>query len=224
MPKAVAFIIEGKKLRLSKKLLNEEKKMKRKIYLVLILLVLGLSATANAQKKGTLFRGVDWKKAVEAARSGRAKVDKDALARIGEAFSEKKEEAVSLFNLPLAGTWYITVPGATPAEDFNAYQTFGADGTFVETSSILVTLTEGPAHGVWEARRGGYVLTFELFAFDPEEKVRVGRIRVRAFIRLPGSNSFIADAAVDFIELDGTIIPNIGTGSFYGERVTIKGS
>jgi hypothetical protein len=185
---------------------------------------LGLGVTANAQKRGSLFKGVDWKKAVEAARGGKAKIDREALARVEEAYSEGKEEFANLFSLPLPGTWYITVPGATPDQNFYAYQTFGADGSFVETSSLLVTLSEGPAHGVWEARRGGYVLTFELFAFDPGEGAQVGRVRVRSFIRLTSSNRFTADSAVDFIELDGTLIPNIGAGPFYGERVTIKGS
>jgi hypothetical protein len=198
--------------------------MKHKIYLALTLLVLGLGlvATASAQKRGTLFKGVDWKKAVEAARSGDAKIDKESLARVEEAYAESKEEAILI--LPqLTGTWYVTVPGPTPAETFYAYQTFGADGTFVETSSLLVTLTEGPAHGVYERIRRGYVLTFELFAFDPEEGVQVGRVRVRCFIRTTSSNTFDADSVVDFIELDGTVIRNIAAGPFSGERVITRG-
>jgi hypothetical protein len=53
---------------------------------------------------------------------------------------------------------------------------------------------------------------------------RLTSIRVRAFIQLSGSSRFTAHSAVDFIELDGTVIPNIGAGPFYGERVAIKGS
>ena len=198
--------------------------MKHKIYLTLTLLVLtfGLGVVANAQK-GKLFKGVDWKKAAEAAKNGNANIDKDAVARIEEAYAAKKTESDNLSTANLTGTWYVTVPGATPEETFYAYQTFGEDGTFVETSSLLVTLTEGPAHGVWERRFRGAVLTFELFAFDPENGVQVGRIRVRNFIRMNGRDNFTADSAVDFIELDGTVIPNIATGPFTGERVQLRG-
>lgn len=199
--------------------------MKRKIALTCILLVvsLGMVGGAHAQK-GKLFKGADWKKIAEDARSGRTSADKEVIARIDEAYAEKKDEsAVSSGQNNLVGSWYVTVPGATPAENFYAYQTFGADGTFVETSSLLVTLTEGPAHGVWEKRRRGYVLTFELFAFDPEGQTQVGRVRVRNYIQMNGTDSFTSDSAVDFIELDGTVIPNIATGPFYAERVQLRG-
>lgn len=198
--------------------------MKYKIYLTLTLLVVtfGLSVAANAQK-GKLFKGVDWKKAVEAAKAGNANIDKDALARIEEAYAEKKEESNNFFGANLTGTWYVTVPGETPADNFYAYQTFGIDGTFVETSSLLVTLTEGPAHGVWEPRRRGAVYTFELFAFDPEAGVQVGRVRVRNYARMNGNNHIMVDSAVDFIELDGTVIPNIAAGPYTGERVQLRG-
>lgn len=197
--------------------------MKHKIYLTLTLLVLtfGLSICANAQK-GKLFKDVNWKKAVETAKNGKANVDKEMLAQIEEAYAESKEESNNFFGANLTGTWYVTVPGPTPEENFYAYQTFGLDGTFVETSSLLVTLTEGPAHGVWERRNRGNVLTFELFAFDPENGVQVGRIRVRCYIQLNGRNNFSAYSAVDFIELDGTVIPDIATGPFYGERVNLQ--
>lgn len=199
--------------------------MKHKIYLILTLVVLSLGLCVGASaKQGKLFKGVDWKKTVDAARSGNVKVDKEILARVEAAYGEPKAEQanISLSN-KLTGTWYITVPGPTPAENFYAYQTFGEDGTFVETSSLLVTLTEGPAHGVWEARRQGAVLTFELFAFDPENQVQVGRVRVRNAIRMNGTDSFTSDSVVDFIELDGTVIPNIAAGPFTGERVQLRG-
>jgi len=200
--------------------------MKRKIALSLALLVMsfGMVIGANAQK-GKLSKGVDWKKVAEDARNGRTNPDKNILARIDQAYAEKNDESLTIGSgsSNLTGTWYVTVPGPTPEENFYAYQTFGGEGTFVETSSLLVTLTEGPAHGVWEKRRRGYVLTFELFAFDPENQVQVGRVRVRSYIELDGRNNFEADSAIDFIELDGTVIPNIATGPFYGERVQLRG-
>lgn len=200
--------------------------MKRKIVITLALLVMsfGMVICANAQK-GKLFKGVDWKKMAEAARNGKTNADKTVLAQIDEAYAEKNEESSDIFSNPanLTGTWYVTVPGATPEETFYAYQTFGQDGTFVETSSLLITLTEGPAHGVWEARRRGGVLTFELFAFDPENGVQVGRIRVRNCILMNGRDNFTSYSAVDFIDLDGTVTPNIATGPFTGRRVQLRG-
>ena len=202
--------------------------MKRKIALTLALLVMsfGMVVGANAQK-GKLFKGVDWKKMAEAVRNGNTIADKATLARIDEAYAEKtdtKDEILNSSDLSeLTGTWYVTVPGATPEENFYAYQTFGEDGTFVETSSLLVTLTEGPAHGVWGKSRRGSILTFELFAFDPENGVQVGRVRVRNYIQMNGRNNFTADSAVDFIDLDGTVIPNIAAGPFTGERVQLRG-
>lgn len=198
--------------------------MKQKIFLTLTLLVMtfGLCGYANAQK-GKLFKGVDWKKAVEAAKSGRADLDQNSLAVVEEAYAAKKETANNFYGGPsLTGTWFMTVPGATPADTFYAYQTFGADGTFVETSSLLATLSEGPAHGVWEPFMHGYLLTFELFAFDPESRAPVGRIRVRNFLRLVNKNFVRVDSVVDFIEPDGTVIPNIAAGPYTGERVKIQ--
>ncbi|CAN5229923.1 hypothetical protein BH10ACI1_BH10ACI1_27520 [soil metagenome] len=198
--------------------------MKRKLTLTLALLVvsLGLCIVTNAQK-GKLFKGVDWVKTVEAAKNGNVNIDKEVIARVEAAYAEEAEDTTASFLTRLTGTWYVTVPGATPAETFYAYQTFGEDGTFVETSSLLITLTEGPAHGVWQSRRNGAVYTFELFAFDPEEGVQVGRVRVRNFARMSDNNHILVDSAVDFIELDGTVIPNIATGHYTGERVQLRG-
>ena len=197
--------------------------MKRKLTLTLaLILTFGLSAAANAQG---LFKGVDWVKTVEAAKNGNVQIDKESLARVEAAYAEEEstDKDNSLCFGRITGSWYMTVPGATPAETFYAYQTFGSDGTFVETSSLLITLTEGPAHGVWDSRRCGAVFTFELFAFDPEAGVQVGRVRVRNVARFTGANNLRIDSAVDFIELDGTVIPNIGGGPYTGERVQLRG-
>lgn len=116
----------------------------------------------------------------------------------------------------LVGTWFVEVPGDAP---FQAYQTFGQDGTFVETSSLLGSLVEGPAHGAWRMNGNTSLLTFELFAFDAGQAV--GRIRVRCRIRVNG-DSFTADSAVDILDLAGNeIAPEVATGPFYGSRVAI---
>ncbi len=67
----------------------------------------------------------------------------------------------------IVGTWIVHIPasdgGGAP---FDALHTFNGDGTFVETSSLLATLTEGPAHGVWKGKKRDYDYTFELFVFN----------------------------------------------------------
>src|SRR5687768_11370753 len=63
----------------------------------------------------------------------------------------------------IVGTWICDVPNGQPVP-FQALQTFHADGTFTETSSLLGRGEEGPAHGVWSRDDGLYRLTFQLFA------------------------------------------------------------
>lgn len=66
--------------------------MKHKIALTLTFFILsiGLSVSASAQS-GRLFKGVNWKQRVEDARNGNAKIDKESLARVNEAYAERKE-------------------------------------------------------------------------------------------------------------------------------------
>jgi hypothetical protein len=200
--------------------------MKHKIALALTLLVIGLGLTVSAGAQGRFAGGKSFKQLVDDARNGRIKVDKESLARVNEAYAAKSDDqadAVPPF-FKLTGTWYMTVPtGPNPEDVFNAYQTFGEDGTMSETSSILGTLVEGPAHGVYERHGRGYLLTFELFAFDQDNGgVVAGRYRVRCFIQLTGANTLQADTALDIIELDGTVIPDVAAGPFTGERVQVR--
>lgn len=111
---------------------------------------------------------------------------------------------------PIVGTWHVYVdqPGG-----FNALQTFHADGTFTETSDLLATLVEGPAQGIWKRVGNRYHLTFVLFAFNPDHSP-AGKIRVRAEMTLaPNGRRFDAQYEVDFIDLDGTVVPEVGTGA-----------
>lgn len=211
--------------------------MKNKIYIALTLLIisLGLIVTANAQKndsnRGLKFRGIDIFKAKEAARNGISKIDPNILAQVEAAYAGKANETAKarnesadssvFFGANLTGTWNVTVPGENPEDTFYALHTFGTDGTFVETSSLLATLTEGPAHGIWAQFGRGAILTFELFAFDAGQPV--GRIRVRNLIMQNGRNHFTAYSVVDFIELDGTVIPAIGGGAYSAERMQLIG-
>jgi hypothetical protein len=120
----------------------------------------------------------------------------------------------------LVGTWIINVPASPGGAEFNALQTFHAEGTMTETSDLLAKLGEGPAHGAWTGKKRDYQITFELFVFDPDGN-SAGRVRVRASIRLTDEDNFTADSAVDFIEPDGNVIPDIGSGPFTGARLKV---
>ena len=105
----------------------------------------------------------------------------------------------------LVGTWVCDVPNGDPVP-FMALQTFHADGTFTETSSLLGRGEEGPAHGVWSRDDGLYRLTFQLFAFNPATGDNVGMIRVRVSLRMDSADHLTATFAfADFIDLDGSI-------------------
>ena len=121
----------------------------------------------------------------------------------------------------LTGTWRISVAESdTGLPPFSALQTFGEDGTFVETSDLLATLTEGPAHGVWEFKSGRFNLTFELFVFD-ENRQPVGKVRVKCSIQLVSDDQLTGEGSVDFIEPDGNVISDIDSTPFTGTRVRI---
>lgn len=185
--------------------------------MTLVAMIFGTYAAVNAQNKRPAWsKGLNGTRAQEAVRAGRPEASLEIVAKIQAAYSEGRSS-----NAPadrrLVGTWNCTVDAG-----FNALQTFGVDGIFVETSSLLGTLVEGPAHGVWEPRKGGAVLTFEVFEFDPDGN-EIGRVRVRNFIHLTDENNFVSDYAIDFIELNGDVIPDLATGSFTGKRMQVRG-
>jgi hypothetical protein len=105
----------------------------------------------------------------------------------------------------IVGTWLCDVPNGDPVP-FKALQTFHADGTFTETSSLLGRGEEGPAHGVWDRDGRLYRLTFQLFAFDPATGDNVGMFRVRVSLKLDKQDLLTATfASADSIDPDGTI-------------------
>lgn len=191
------------------------------ITLTVFIALFGISCSAMAQSKQVKpATKVPIMDLVNMAREGRSKADPEIVRIVREAYSEpaaSREESSSISN-DLTGTWYIVVPGAAP---FSAYHTFGSDGTFVETSSLLGMNGEGPAHGTWERSLRGSLLTFELFAFDPATGESVGRIRVRNFVRV-NNGRLNAIGVVDFIDPDGTVTEGIDTGTFTGDRVRAR--
>lgn len=130
------------------------------------------------------------------------------------------EPRASNEKLRIVGTWVMNIPGTPDAPGFNALQTYSDDGTMTETSDLLAQLIEGPAHGVWSGKKSDYNVTFQLFTFD-ENRQPVGRIRVRVAIHLIDDDHLTANAAVDFIDLDGTVTANIGSSPFTGTRVKV---
>jgi hypothetical protein len=119
----------------------------------------------------------------------------------------------------IVGTWVVHVPD--PTEPFDSLQTFSADGTFTENSSLLAQLIEGPGHGVWRSTGGGtYLCTFQLFTFG-DDRTANGRIRIRAQIALDDNDHFTARFVVDFMQSDGTVMNSVGSGSFTGTRMAV---
>ena len=198
--------------------------MKKSIFTLIMIMVAALSLTisASAQGKRAAGRNTRLFDLVETAKQGRAKLDPAIAKQVRDDFAESKESLE--FAPSIVGTWYCKVAQSDQGfPPFQAYHTFGADGTFVETSSLLGLNGEGPAHGAYERSWRGYVLTFELFVFDPSTGESVGRVRVRVSIRMTSSNTFNAITAVDFIEPNGTTIEDIDGGPFSATRVHVKG-
>jgi hypothetical protein len=122
----------------------------------------------------------------------------------------------------IVGLWHIKVPvsnGGYPP--FEALHLFHAGGTFSEVSSLLPSLAETPAFGLWESSGSDYQLSFQLFAFD-SSGAAVGRVQVRCLIQLVGMDSLEASYSVDFIDPAGVVIPDIDSGLFYGQRITLQ--
>lgn len=194
----------------------------RKIFLALIAVTILTAQTAIAgAQRGQHIRSNKggWGSSLRAAQSDLNLQTRDS-ARETAVEAQAVEPRAADSKKRLVGTWVMTVPASPGAPAFSALQTYNEDGTMTETSSLLGLLNEGPAHGVWDGKKSDYSVTFELFAFDPSGEA-VGRIRVRAAIHLVNDDNLTADTAVDFIELDGTVIPNIGGGPFSGKRVAL---
>lgn len=193
----------------------------------LTVMFFALSIGAQAQTKtGAVNPRAGFMELVQRAREGRSAANAETVAIVDNAYRGAVADATSAQGGNIVGTWNVRIPasdgGGAP---FEALQTFGADGTFIETSSLLGTGGEGPAHGAWFRTVGGFTLSFELFVFDPATGESVGRVRVRNYIVIPDrrSNNFFSYQAVDFIEPDGNVIPNIDTGTFSATRLMALG-
>lgn len=197
--------------------------MLKKFIAIAAMLILGsalaedIDAQAKAGKTNARYFQM-----IQMAKEGKSVVDSETAQRVRD-FYDGSTRPMGNPHEAIVGTWNCVIPesngGAPP---FEALQTFSSDGTFVETSSLFGGGGEGPAHGVWLGSHGSYLLTFELFVFDPSTGVSVGRVRVRNVIQMQSKDSFRSDTLVDFIDLDGTVIAGIDGGPFTATRMKVQ--
>lgn len=181
----------------------------------------GTASAADARPTEGLRAGIARARTLLLEYRDGKRVRTEPAARPVDVNRDESLAIVDLRKFPLVGTWAIEVPGPTPADTFYAYQTFNSDGTFVETSSLLGALVEGPAHGSWRSTGASFAaLTFELFAFDAGAPV--GRVRVRATITVDAP-TLVADTAVDILDLEGNLLEEaVATGPFTGRLVPVR--
>jgi hypothetical protein len=123
----------------------------------------------------------------------------------------------------LVGTWLFDVPeteGGTPA--FQSLLTFHKGGTLTEVSAELGLGFQGPAQGVWQKRGNQYVATFQTWVFNGDTGVVEGRVQIRARFHKTSRDSFEGWTVIDFIELDGTVIPDIDRGPVSATRERLQ--
>jgi hypothetical protein len=123
----------------------------------------------------------------------------------------------------LVGTWLFDVPeteGGTPA--FQSLLTFHAGGTLTEVSAELGLGLQGPAQGVWEQRRKHYVATFQTWVFNGDTGVAEGRVQIRVKFHKTSRHSIEGWTVIDFIEPDGTVIPDIDRGPLSATQMKLQ--
>lgn len=118
--------------------------------------------------------------------------------------------------LSVEGTWLTTVSGPD-IETFRALQTYHRDRTYMDTTDILASLAESPGQGTYQRLYAGALVTFELFAFEGTEPV--GIVRVTNLVSVGADDILRGDSLVDFIDNDGNVFENVGTGTFTGRRI-----
>jgi hypothetical protein len=143
-----------------------------------------------------------------------------AIATTAWASSDEGQDRLA--RAKLVGTWRVVVPtSAGGSPPFEALHTYHGDGTLSETSSLLGKLNEGPAQGVWKGHDDDFAGTFELFIFD-ENGASIGRVRVRTAIHLDSRDHLSGRYAVDLLDPNGTVTPDIDGGTFTGTRMRVE--
>lgn len=126
---------------------------------------------------------------------------------------------------PIVGTWVADVAvteGGTPP--FQTMITFNEGGTISEVSNELGLGLQGPAHGAWVATDDGYDATMQLWVFDPDSGASEGRAQIRMTIELDGPDHMVALTAVDIIDPNGVMEPDVDAGPFEATRMEVSGA
>ena len=119
----------------------------------------------------------------------------------------------------IVGSWRFKVD-VPNLPTFLVLQTFHKDHTFVDANSMNPSV-ESSAHGVWKKiDRNKYAVTAEFFSFD-EDKTLTGTIRARLTIFLNDIDHASGYAVLDFIDLDGNVMPEINSATFTGKRIKL---
>jgi len=122
---------------------------------------------------------------------------------------------------PFVGTWIWKINvSRTGLPEFLAIQTYHGDNTITENSSLLPTLTEGPAQGIWKRDGGLYRTVFQLFVFD-DKKQYAGMVRVRGNLTFIIADRMMGTFIVDFIAPDGTVELSIDSADAVGVRLKL---
>jgi hypothetical protein len=116
----------------------------------------------------------------------------------------------------LAGTWHVTIKGESAPQAAETFQTYFADGNFVEFNSFGET-----GHGVWFGSGNTYVTSFWGFTFDAEG-IYTGKQKVRASIKMDGTDHLTAQWVYDTIDLEGKVTEAVDTGTFEGTRMEVE--
>ncbi|RIK78036.1 hypothetical protein DCC62_08550 [candidate division KSB1 bacterium] len=121
----------------------------------------------------------------------------------------------------LTGAWLVNATNTTFGISFESLRTYHAGGTMTEVASALPTLTESPAHGVWERQGNDCNVTFMAFGFDSLGQLSI-RIKVREVIRFISPDSISITWKADIILLNGNVIPNVAEGFGLGARLRLQ--
>jgi hypothetical protein len=116
----------------------------------------------------------------------------------------------------LVGTWQVTIKGDSVPQAAETFQTYFADGNFVEFNSFGET-----SHGVWFGSGNTYMTSFWGFTFDADGAY-TGKQRVRAAIKMDGADHLTAEWVYDTIDLEGKVTEMVDTGTFEGTRMEVE--
>jgi hypothetical protein len=115
----------------------------------------------------------------------------------------------------LVGKWHVTIESESAPQAAETFQTYFADGNFVEFNSFRES-----GNGVWIGSGNTYLVTFGGFMFDEQNNV-IGQQQVRASIKMDGPDHLTAQWVYDTIDSEGKVTEGVDTGTFEGTRMEV---